>query len=586
MPSIPASAPASSIFRAWTYQDAVTAYQATVLAAGGSAAFTANAAFAERGDHWQNGEGWPIAAGLNPLIRQKILQQVEPQFRPLDVIGEVLDNVANGLLDQEPDVSFTPIAPPEDPDSAEAEAEQAEIEAMVRAISAWWDHVQFWEECRKAVRRSRWATYGTLRAWIAPSVLITSPDGRSASLPTNLSLDGALAAIRLMAPTPESGFLYTDPDTQQQCGVFFYATGPTGQQMKKAELWYLDGGNTVLRVVSEGSGAEAGQPGAGQAFPLPVGRRLPLTQMIADLLITETVRRQQKSLNYIETLLVRVIEAAGFPERYTTNAMPSGVWLRTPPTDSPPIEVREVDGVRWYLHPAPRALGPMVTTDLRGVTVTRSEKDGGDTLATPGVVFKEPTDPDYLIRASDHGRTTILRECKQAHLATESTAEASGIAYVQSRAIFGKDLRATKSPLENMVRATIEFVVALAEHLSGVRPAQSFLTKYRCVVNLHVDTGPTVPAELAEYREQNKAGLLSRESAMARAGVEDTAAEIEALASDPIALANLRTVQGQAMAALQLGGAGFFGAAQAIGLSVDEAKTLMASDTDALDVTP
>jgi hypothetical protein len=64
-----------------------------------------------------------------------------------------------------------------------------------------------------------------------------------------------------------------------------------------------------------------------QEFPVKLGKRLPIAQMMADLLITDMVRRQQKSLNYFETVLTRVIETAGFPERYTTNAKPSGVWL-------------------------------------------------------------------------------------------------------------------------------------------------------------------------------------------------------------------------------------------------------------------
>jgi hypothetical protein len=389
--------------------------------------------------------------------------------------------------------------------------------------------------------------------------------------------------VQLTAPAPSAGFLYTDPDTQAECAVFFYETAKTATApaKKEVELWFVDGDQTILRIVQEG-----GDAASAAEFPVPMGGRLPMAQMMADLLITDPVRRQQKTLNYFSTLLVRIVEAAGFPERYTTNAKPTGMWLTTAPTDGPPLELIEVDGKKWYLHPAPRQLGPMVTTDLRGIVVSKSDATGGETIATPGVVFKEPTDPDYLIRTCEHGRTTILRACKQAHLATESTAESSGLAYQQARAVFGKDLKATKAPLEGMIRNIIESVIALAEHMSGVAPASSFLSRFRCVVNLHVDPGPASPLEMAEYREQNKAGLLSRESAMARGGVEDTSAELDALTTDPIALANLRLIQGQAMAALQLGGAGFFGAARALGLTDEEAKDLMASDTDRIDVKP
>jgi len=98
------------------------------------------------------------------------------------------------------------------------------------------------------------------------------------------------------------------------------------------------------------------------------------------------------------------------------------------------------------------------------------------------------------------------------------------------------------------------------------------------VVNLHVDTGPALPTELAENREQNKAGLLSQISAMSRGGVEDTDAELAALANDPIARANLWRIRGEAMKALQDANAGFAGAAEAIGLTPEEAKQLQKSD--------
>jgi hypothetical protein len=566
-----------SIFRTWTYKNAVDAHTRLIGATVGADGFKANLAFAERSDHWQNGDGWPVQLGLNPAVRTKVLNTVEPQFRPVDVIGEALDNVANGLLDKEPEVTFAPLAPAEDPESEVAKEQEKEIADMVARISAWWDRLQFWERARAAVRRSRWATRAALRLRVSRDVLVETKadDTVTIGLPTNLKPDDALAAVLLDAPAPDVGFVYTDPDTQQQVGVFFYATGDgsvNAANLKKfAELWFVDGEDTVVRIVGEQTGA------AVQEFPLRLGKRLPIAQMKADLLITDAVRRQQRSLNYFETVLLRVIETAGFPERYTTNAKPSGVWLADPPTDGPPADVQDVNGKKWYLHPAPRALGPMLTTDLRGIT-GKSSTTGDEVVMQPGIIFKDPTDPEFVIKACDHGRKTILRECKQGHLATDSTAESSGLAYMQARAIFGKDLRATKAPLEGMVRATIEAAIALSEAMSGVAPAGSFLAKYRCVVNLHVDTGPALPTELAENREQNKAGLLSRVSAMSRGGVEDTDAEETALANDPIARANLWMIRGQAMKALIDANAGFAGAAAAIGLTPEEAKQLQASD--------
>jgi hypothetical protein len=581
----------ASIFRSWTYKQAVDALGETNRGTVGEAGFKANRLYAELGDHWQGGDAWPLGAQLHAGIRKKMLDAIEPMFRPLDVINEVLDNVANGLLDQEPEVTFVPREPAK-PESTAAQAQADAVAAMKARISSWWDQHRFWEQARQAVRRSRWAGRGALRLWISPDTYVVQRDQAtgevlSTALPKDLGFDDALAAVHVMAPPPETGLVYVDPNTRQRCGIFFFAVGtsPSDTNPKKyAELWFVDGEETIVRIIPE-SGTDA------QEFPRAIARRLPIAQMEARLLITEPVRRQQRSLDVIETLLMRVIESAGFPERYTTNAMPSGVWLETPPADGPPLEVKEVEiggQMRtWYLHQVPRVLGPMITTDLKGI-VGQSGTTGGDVIMQPGVTFKDPTDPEYLTKASNHGRQTMLRECKQGHLASDSTAESSGLAYQQARAVFGKDLRATKSPLEGMVRDIIEATIAFAESMSGVTPGagDSFLANYRCVVNLHVDAGPTSSLELAEYREQNKAGLLSRESAMARAGVEDIDAEIEALTRDPIALAALRKAQGDAMAALQKGGATFVGSAKAIGLSQEEADQLTAPDAPHPGTTP
>lgn len=580
-----------SVFRTWTYQQALDAIAATNEATVGAEGFKANQLYAEQGDHWQGGAAWPLGGALHPAVRRKMLDSIEPMFRPLDVIGEVLDNVANGVLDKEADVTFVARAPAA-AGSEQEQAQAAAIAAMRGRMANWWDQHRFWEQARQAVRRSRWAARGALRLWITPDTYLVTRDAgggvTTTSLPTNLAFDDALAAVHVMAPSPESGVVFVDPSTRQRCAIFFFnaTANPSDTKATKfAELWFADGDETILRIVQEGASEV-------REFPVPIARRLPIAQMEAQLLITESVRRQQRSLNVIETLLMRVIESAGFPERYTTNAMPSGVWLDTPPLDGPPLDAKELqqeDGTmkRWYLHQVPRVLGPMITTDLHGLT-GKSGTAGDEVIMQPGVIFKEPTDPEYLTKASNHGRQTMLRACKQGHLATDSTAESSGLAYQQARAVFGKDLRGTKAPLEAMVRDIIEAAIALAESMSGRTPGRgdSFLAHYRCVVNLHVDTGPTSPVELAEFRAQNAAGLLSRETAMARGGVEDTDAEIDALSRDPVALATLRKLQGEAMRALQSGGATFIGSARALGLSDDEASDLQAADAPPVDPTP
>jgi hypothetical protein len=128
---------------------------------------------------------------------------------------------------------------------------------MVARISAWWDKLQFWEHVRAAVRRSRWAMRSAIRLRIARDVFVETTVGETTvkGLPTNLTPDAALAAVLVEAPSPDTGFVYTDPDTQQQVGVFFFSTGDTAvnaaNARKFAELWFVDGEDSVLRVVEQ-----------------------------------------------------------------------------------------------------------------------------------------------------------------------------------------------------------------------------------------------------------------------------------------------------------------------------------------------
>lgn len=554
-------------FKEWKFKDAQDAVSTAIK--GGTNTdiwFKSNSRFVEDKDHWQSGDTWVGPdGGTNSPLRTTILKAVERQFTPIDVIGEVLDNVANALLNKEADVSFAPLVAPEDPESESAKQLTKEADAMRDRISGWWDKQKLWEKARQATRRSRWSSRGALRTWIAPSTLQKpTAAGGQATLPTNLKFDEALSKVLLSAPTPDNCYVVTDPETNERAAVRLFKR----EEKSFAEIWFVTEEKTVARIVGESTDKV-------ETYEVQLGGRLPIAEMEAEVLITEPVRRQQNRLNFFETLLVRVGETAGFPERYTTNAKPQGVWLTTPPTNAPPLETFSDGDKTWYLHATPRTLGAAITTDLRGIT-TRDEQ-GRETIATPGVEFKEPTDPEYAIKASDHARKTILRNCKQAHLAMESSAEASGIAYVQARAAFEKDLGNTKAPLEGMLRDIIEVVIAWAELMSGVGAGESFLKKFRCVVNLHVNSGPITAEEKQSNALMVEKNMLSRETGMAANGVEDVAAELQAIDNDPAVKRVIAKAIGDAMNALTTAGAGKKAAAKLIGMSDDDAKAFAES---------
>lgn len=540
-------------FQEWTLENAEEAIQDAIELAVGKEGFKANKSFVEERDHWQDGAGWMGPDGGDPATRAEVLKGVERQFTPRDTINEVLGRMANALLRRRVDLDLIPLEPLEEADVPEeasqeerdrltkaAEEREAELEREIGEIQVvlmeWMRDRKFWRRVRSAVKRSRWAARGALRAWIAPANLSRerSDEGERTRLPTGLAFEHALSLVEIDAPEPDAVLVYRDPRTSSPAALFLF----TEDDAPRAELWYLDGEDTVLRIL--------GGNDDGREFRIPLGGRLPINEMAGELLITEPVRRQQNRLNFFESLVVRVGETAGFPERYTLNAEPNGIWLTTAPTMGPAL-MQQIDdrGTTWYLHAAQRTLGSAITTDLVGIIDKGGE--AGDRRQTPGVEFKDPTDPEYATKVAAHAYAAILNECKQGHIALERSGEASGVAYEQARADFDSDLADVKEALEELVRDTLEVAVVMAEQMSS---DVDVLGRFRIAVTLHVTSGKVTPAEQEQNNANVKAGTLSAESAMARNGIEDVDAEVEKIRSSPESLTQLRTKQIEMVRAL------------------------------------
>ncbi|MGI9077037.1 MAG: hypothetical protein ACR2G6_06850 [Gemmatimonadaceae bacterium] len=535
--------PLPTNFAEWTLENARAAIDQAILAVMTATEYEDNRTYIEDRNGWGGGRFWiGPNGGTDVVIRARTLSNVERQHIHVDTLNECLSRAGNSLLRKEADISFAALEPAEE-DTPEAEAQAAAAETMLDDISAWWDRVKLWEKARLAYKRSRYSGRGALRPWLPPGLLdkMTTDGAESIALPTGLQFDEALARIHLSAPEPKECTVYTDTATQRRAAVFVF----TENDKKKAELWFVDPEteDTVVRTLGDGEPRE---------FRLSLGGRLPIAEMEAELLITESVRRQQARLNFFESLLVRVGETAGFPERYTLGAAPQGIWTETVPAGPPLGTHTDPGGKTYYLHAIPLSLGAAITTELRGHPYDTDDK-GGKGITTPSVMKFDPTDPEYAIKAALHARRTILEQCKQGHVLTNSEAAASGYSREQARADYEDDLANSKPPLEGMLREIIESVIALAESM-GAPGAPSFLDSYRCVVNLHIDTGPMSPEEKAQNAQAVKDGLLSRGSAMALNGVEDVAAEQERIEQEPAAALELARRQGEAMLALTTAG--------------------------------
>lgn len=473
-----------------------------------------NRAYAQEGDHWQEGKGWIGPPASSPgEFTAEVKKQIQTQFTPRDAIGEILDRVENGLLKTEPTISLMR----RDGRELKEGQEDQKADAGINLLSLWWDEAKFHEKLKLATRIARWAGHAYLRPWVPPYQMETAKDDEDQDILVVPSgpLDESLMRISVQVAEPNMATIYTDPDTEERVSVFMFER----DGRKHAELsWVDENGLTQVRVIGENKDLDA------EEYEYDLGGRLMLVELRADVLITESVRRQQKRLNFFESVLTRNVETGGFPERVITNAEPEGMLVPRQPGQKPGLyPTKIIDGVVYELRPLPRTLGSGVTSEVQGIKYT--DAAGNQQITEPGVHRFDPIDPMLTISAARHAYQVLLEEAKQGHILITGDAAASGVSRQQARGDFEDDLSNTKSAVEGATRDTLELVLALAEEFSS--GSESYLTDYRVIADLFVNSGPITPEDARSTAELRKEGLLSLETAMMRAaGVEDIAAEM------------------------------------------------------------
>lgn len=570
----------------WTLDDGLAVIQHAIDCGPTQEGYAANLDYVQKRDHWQNGREWKGPRGT-PDTEQIILDAVEPQFTPVDTLNECLDTLADGLLERNPSVGFgrrIPLPAVMD-QAARATAErrdQERTEHVVRQLRAWRDKRKLGDLERSVVKRVAYAGYATLRPWLPASQLDSvevpsdDPEAPPRTLqvfPTGLTLEEAFDRIYASAPEADVAVVWEDPETHERTAIFAYCF----ENKEYLELWWVDrepaGGGTAQthqRVLSEGRAPEDAV--------LQLGGRLPFVQLDGEMLVTDSVRRQQARFNFFESLLVRVAETAGFPERYTINAESTGIYLETPPSEGPALKTVEEDGKLWYLHPMERTLGPSVVTDLVGVA-TKDPETGALTVATPSVERFEPVDPENILKSCQHAKQTIRQECKQGHVEMDGEATSSGWSRVQARARFVSDLMKRRNPLAVCLGDFYEGLLALASQMTN--ELDGFLDTYDCQVTVYISPGPVDPEERSAINEQVAKGLLSLETALVMLGIEDVAAELDRIRNSPDAQLARLEKQFTVIAAMTTAGLRILTAAKIVGLA-PEHLTLIEADANAV----
>lgn len=556
-------------FNEWTYKDAE---KRVAEAAGGETGGTLlklNRLFYD-GDHWQDGDGW-----IGPAPRkgedghQEAMAAIAKAFTSRNVIAEVVDRHAAGVVGREPSWALTLREPPELDDKGEPEEIQdadrdliAEAEA---ALTEWWDDRGLPEVFQEAASTLLWAERAALRLYVPRGLLedLSTGEGEATTGVSAGDLQEALGKLYVDHPKPEAAAVWEDPDTKRQVAIFLYeeeAEEEGGEGAQFAELVYLQE-DAEEGAATEGEGVQTiirrvGKDGQPQDFPQRFNGRLTMDEMSRRALITEQVRQGQRALNLALSMLPRNVTTGGFLEQVLLNAQMPGRWEE------------DAAGQARKFIPEPYQRGPGTVNFIRGIEVGEDQQ-GRAVLTDPQVEWREPVPVDSSVDAKNSHYADILNEVDQAHILLSSEA-VSGRSREQARADFESSLRLSQSRLERSGRWLLETALAMAEAFMG-SPGK-YTERLRVTFQCHVHLGPVSPEERKQNADDMKAGLVSRETAMSQSGIQDVDAEMERMRREETARIDIARRRGEAMKAWTDAGAGIREAALASGMTEEEVK--------------
>lgn len=497
-------------FDDWTLEDAKTVAQ---LSAADREAHASYRAFVA-GDHWQAWRGWigPVPDATDPDAA-RVREEIQRGFVSRNAIGECVRRHVNGVLGRDVKWSVTVRREMGAGETATG-AEQTLIDEATGLLSEWVDartlNQAYDVACKDLL--SVGAVYQ--RVFVPPGEL----DERGAVPVADLAT--SLARIHVMFPVPGEAVLYTDPRTQQKCGVYLYRAerqerpslqrGDPGEE--RAELTYLDGDETVVRVLGPDGPVSVDEQAD---YRYALGRRLFIAALRRDALVSEPVVSQQKLLNLAATMKERNVILAGFLERVAINAQMNGTFETG------------ADGRKSFV-PAPLPVGAGALTTLTGYMV--ESDDGRRTLATPNMLWRDPVAVTTFLDTEDSAYRAILGECNQLHYAMSGDATASGVSRTTAMAAYLIDLLQTKQQVDQAWSWLMETALSLAAVLAG---QPGYFDDLRVSAEATVDPGP-ISVEMMRAAMDLTGGqpLLSVRTAQGWVGVEDADSEAQQMAAE------------------------------------------------------
>lgn len=509
----------TTVFDEWNLEDA----RAAIAASAGNVKDVASYRKFVDGDHWQDWDGWigpkPDIAGDADALR--MLQEVERGFVSRNAIGECVGRHVNGVLARNVKWTVGPRREMADGDQPTAE-EKALAEEATQLLKAWVEARKLNQEYDKLAKELLIASFAHQRMFIPPGEV----DGNG--VVPNADLATSIGKVYVHFPLAGEAAIYTDPRTQQKCSVYLYrettnsrpSQAQAAQGEERAELTYLDGDNTVIRII--GSNGESG----GEPYSYGLGRRLLMSQLEREALVTKPAISLQKLLNLSKTMKQRNVILGGFLERVAINAQLDGVF-------------EEVNGQRKFV-PSSMPVGAGTLTTLTGYAI--DDGDGKQTLVTPNMLWRDPVSVETFLDTEKSTYEDILAECNQLHYAMAGDATASGVSREQAQAAYLIDLLQTKQQIDLAWSWLLETALAMAAVLSNQADRYDEL---RVSAEASVDPGP-ISADVMRVAMELAGGqpLLSVKTAQGWVGVEDVDGEQAQIAKEQEAQAQMLDAAG------------------------------------------
>lgn len=513
------------------------------------------------GEHWQNGEGWSGAwpHDQNNESCRVAIKQIKRHFVCTNLIKEIVERHTAGVVGRS--VEWSVVSKSGDGESAEAEALKKEATAVLTTWARRHKLDTFMQDAVRAV---------LLRCNVPIRLFVPEIEAGE---------DLAATALRIYPQLLEktTAVVHTDKRTLRDVGVYRYALDesdvldyknqqqyelnnviipiarfghtmwdtpvwnesnmrmypppqellpdePVGEIIERdgaaddkdsaVEMSYLlRNGQTALRIVHNKEGLIFSPD-------LDLDGLLTYHDFCRGEFVSKCIVDNQKAYNHASTAANSNLATAGFTTRMLLNAQPPGQ------------KVKNADGSETFV-PAPFVLNPGSINAVAGHVITDVDANGKAVtkLSTPQYVQENPADANIFEKLAKHYRKNVYRESMQLHV--EQNGVGSGNAGFRSRqqsaADFEASLGLTAKSVSDLVEWMLTAVLHFAAHLSG-NPKKFYSLQVVAVPVL--DLGVIGVEEKESALKAWQAGLLSRESAVIRWGIDNVGAELERIAKE------------------------------------------------------